>query len=590
MKKTIIRPILSLALCLLMAASLFPVSVFAAKETFYDIKTMELTVTAPEPNNTPDFVGSDPSGLYSIDSIIWAEYTGTAEDYTLGNVISANESFDYSTKYVAIFQMIPNSELYSFSTAVTATVNGLPAVVEYKSSSSVTVGMFFPETEPFFKTVTHVDITEATPPMAGENPISVTAGGTREWVPYKWVWTDSLGNTLTKEDVFEEGKRYTLSVYLKSDSRFGEFAVDNSIIIAGRPYTAVTATINGSSEGVVVTPNNAEGDASTHIIVAKSFECVPSNKITNVTITGVYPPIAGDTPSYQITLGDSTYTCWNHTNTWYNVGFAWIDGDDNLVPKYGYKFEGSTAYTLEVILTPQEGYEFKMDKNGNPQVTATVVGALAEVEAYDGGNIVVRYTFAKTENVNISKIVIKNLDAPEVGKKPDYEITLGSDKYSVIGFENTDEPMVNGIVWINEDTKEPVIPGEDLFMGGVTYSVTFMIETNYPYVLKMKDGELSATVTINGKEAEILSYTDTQLKVFYKFDALPTTEILGDINGDGRVNIEDAIDLFRHNMMPAMYPISYKGSLDFNKDSTVDIGDCITLFRHSMMPDLYPLS
>lgn len=43
-------------------------------------------------------------------------------------------------------------------------------------------------------------------------------------------------------------------------------------------------------------------------------------------------------------------------------------------------------------------------------------------------------------------------------------------------------------------------------------------------------------------------------------------------------------------MMPAMYPISYKGSLDFNKDRTVDIGDCITLFRHSLMPDLYPLS
>ncbi len=590
MKKAIICPILSLTLCLLMVAALFPVSVFAAKEMFYDIKTLELTVTAPEPNNTPDFVGSDPSGLYSIDSIIWAEYTGTAENYTLGDVITVNESFDYSTKYVAIFQMIPNSELYSFNTAVTATVNGLPAVVEYTSSSSVTVGMFFPETEPFFKTVTHVDITEATPPMAGEKPIFATAGGTREWVPYKWVWTDSLGNTLTKEDVFEEGKRYTLSVYLKSDSRFGEFAVNNSIIIAGRPYTAVTATINGSSEGVVVTPNNAEGDASTHIIVAKSFECVPSNKITNVTITGVYPPIAGDIPSYQITLGDSTYACWNHTNTWYNVGFAWLDGDDTLVPRNGYKFAGSTAYTLEVILTPQEGYEFKMDKNGNPQVTATVVGALAEVEAYDGGNIVVRYTFAKTENVEVSKIVVKALDAPEVGKKPDYEITMGSDKYSVIGFENTDEPMVNGIVWINEDTKAPMIPGADLFMGKTTYSVTFMIETNYPYVLKMKNGELSATVTVNGKEAEILSYSDTQLKVFYKFDALPDKEILGDINIDGRVNIEDVLVLFRHNMMPTMYPVSYKGSLDFNKDRAVDIGDCITLFRHSMMPDLYPLS
>lgn len=588
MKKRLI-PILSLLLSAVLLASVFPMSVFAAKEMYYDIKSIELTVTAPEPNNTPDFVGSDPSGLYSIDSIFWVEYTGTAEDYTWGKAVTANEAFDYSKKYAAIFSMIPNSELYSFNTAVTATVNGLPAVVEYTNSSSVTVGMFFPETEPFFKTVTHVDIMEATPPMAGETPIFVTAGGTREWVPYKWIWTDSLGNTLTKETVFEEGKRYTLSVYLRADDRFGEFAVDNSIIIFGRPNTAVTATVNGSSEGVVVLPNNDEGDASTHIIVSKTFECVPSNKITNVTITGVYPPIAGDTPSYQITLGDSTYACWNHTNTWYNVGFAWLDGDDTLVPRNGYKFAGSTAYTLEVILTPQEGYEFKTDKNGNPQVTATVVGALAEVDAYDDGNIVVRYTFAKTENVEVSKVVVKNLDAPEVGKEPDYEITMGHDKYSVVGFENTSEPIVNGIVWINEDTKAPVIPGRDRFIGGCTYSVSFLVQTNHPYRFKMKDGALSTTATINGKEAEILSYSDTEIKLFYKFEPLPMIDILGDINRDGSVNISDALQLFMHSMLPDEYRIEYQGNIDFTKDGSVDISDALLLFMFSMLPDEYPI-
>jgi len=223
-------------------------------------------------------------------------------------------------------------------------------------------------------------------------------------------------------------------------------------------------------------------------------------------------------------------------------------------------------------------------------VTATVLGALAEVEAHGEENIVVRYTFEKTENVVVSKVVIKNLAAPEVGKEPDYEITLGSEKYSVIGFENTDEPMVNGIVWINEDTKAPVIPGQDRFMGGYTYSVCFIVQTEYPYVLKMKDGEIAATATVNGKDAQILEYTETQMKVYYVFDRLPNTEILGDINGDGVVNLEDSLTLFRHSMMPEMYPVSYTGTMDFNKDGFVDLGDSMRLFQYSMMPDLYPLN
>ena len=65
---------------------------------------------------------------------------------------------------------------------------------------------------------------------------------------------------------------------------------------------------------------------------------------------------------------------------------------------------------------------------------------------------------------------------------------------------------------------------------------------------------------------------------------------LGDINGDDVIDIEDAVVLFRHSMLPDMYPISYPGNPDFTKDGSVDIDDAILLFRHSMMPDLYPLT
>ena len=64
---------------------------------------------------------------------------------------------------------------------------------------------------------------------------------------------------------------------------------------------------------------------------------------------------------------------------------------------------------------------------------------------------------------------------------------------------------------------------------------------------------------------------------------------LGDIDGNGTVDIDDAILLFQHSMLPELYPISYAGNVDFNKDGTVDIDDAVLLFQYSMLPDLYPL-
>ncbi len=68
------------------------------------------------------------------------------------------------------------------------------------------------------------------------------------------------------------------------------------------------------------------------------------------------------------------------------------------------------------------------------------------------------------------------------------------------------------------------------------------------------------------------------------------SDLIGDVNLDGKVNIEDALLLFRHSIMPDLYPITYPGSIDFTKDGAVNIEDALLLFRYSMMPDLYPLT
>ncbi len=64
----------------------------------------------------------------------------------------------------------------------------------------------------------------------------------------------------------------------------------------------------------------------------------------------------------------------------------------------------------------------------------------------------------------------------------------------------------------------------------------------------------------------------------------------GDINIDGNVDINDAILLFQHSMMPYSYPISYRGLIDFEKSGYIDINDAILLFQYSMMSTVYELN
>ena len=69
-----------------------------------------------------------------------------------------------------------------------------------------------------------------------------------------------------------------------------------------------------------------------------------------------------------------------------------------------------------------------------------------------------------------------------------------------------------------------------------------------------------------------------------------TLQKVGDLNCDEYVDMNDAILLLQHSMFPSLYPLEYKGSVDFNKDEVIDMNDAILLLQHSMFPDLYPIA
>ena len=69
--------------------------------------------------------------------------------------------------------------------------------------------------------------------------------------------------------------------------------------------------------------------------------------------------------------------------------------------------------------------------------------------------------------------------------------------------------------------------------------------------------------------------------------AFAAGSVRGDMNDDTKVDIDDAIYLLRHTMLPGRYPITQAG--DVNGDDNVNIDDAIYLLRHTMLPSRYPI-
>lgn len=63
--------------------------------------------------------------------------------------------------------------------------------------------------------------------------------------------------------------------------------------------------------------------------------------------------------------------------------------------------------------------------------------------------------------------------------------------------------------------------------------------------------------------------------------------IPGDFDGNGAVDVEDAIYLLRFTFLPNEYPVTIPA--DFDDNGVVDVDDAIYLLRYTFLPDDYPL-
>lgn len=62
---------------------------------------------------------------------------------------------------------------------------------------------------------------------------------------------------------------------------------------------------------------------------------------------------------------------------------------------------------------------------------------------------------------------------------------------------------------------------------------------------------------------------------------------VGDLDGSAMLDVNDAIYLLQHVLMPSMFPVS--ANVDYDKSGAVDVNDAIYLLQHVLMPGMFPL-
>jgi len=538
-KTTTSKRLIVAMICLVMMLVVISITASAAKENFTTCSSIGIRdCEAPVCGEHPDFnVTAYSSGQYEIKSVNW--YRDTVANQ---NRLSEDSVFSYATVYIVEFEVWAK-DAFTFTTdsngytTVTANVGSGAVTGEYSASvynifgknntKYLTVRCTFPAAEP--SVINKVTVTDILEPYAGDkvsteyytstiSSVSTYYGYGDATVGQNLYWYDGT-TQMSRNDTFVEGKTYTVQLILTHNSGY-EFAVNPNHILAspGKPFTAVTATINGKTASVI--PDNTRGTAYSHIVVSAQFVCKPSRQITHVDITNVTEPKTGEEPKYYVSCGDSSYDRHELSNVYYAYGVAWLDGKDNFVRRNEDTFLPSTAYTVSVTLKPTGHYVFAADEYDRPLVTATVNGKEAEVHkaTIEDGCITVTYKFRRTESLEISKVEVQDIDTPKAGALPDFTMSLGDTTYAPFYTED-DDVTKNSITWFDLTTNRYMKVGVDKFIGGHEYAVFIYLKTTGDYTFKYdpETGEYSATAKINGKTAVIDACIEDQIDLRYNF-------------------------------------------------------------------------
>jgi len=399
------KRIISFALCLIIALSLVPFSVFAA--------------------NIIDNVN-----VFNIEKPIagkmwqWGEATvASSDNYTVAReeewydetdekFLVNNETFKVGHVYT-VHVYLDAKDGYEFATKdavtpdVTATICGQTAKVskayEYQPWYRIHVTCTFPAVKEN-KKIDRVVISDVIAPKIGRqsvyNPRALTHSEGVKITDVYW----SVGKNWNTEftGVFAEKTEYSISVTMEAEEGYQFNFKEN-----GMPD--VLATINGEAA------HNVMFDGEGRLVARLTFDNLGEEKpkVTGIITYFVNEPVIGEKPSYEAVnqRDDRLYELDTDDPKATKNGITWTEGvgDNSRVMGEDETFKPNTYYHVTISVKPIKGYLFDMYSDGD----FALVGAINNQDAIYGGteeSAFIGYTFQTPENKE-ERTVISEVEA-----------------------------------------------------------------------------------------------------------------------------------------------------------------------------------
>lgn len=393
-------------------------------------------------------------------------------------------------------------------------------------------------------------------PSAGAVPgdfASVTDGATA--VAYSW-YDNTLKKYMKPDDTFESGHVYTVNVRVTADGDH-TFRTNSS---GGALYTV---ELNGKT----VSPKSVAGFAlSACFDVSMTFSACP-NTVDRIDLT-VTPPVAGKLVSTGgVTPGHPTYALYKTDPvTWYDAtAKKYLAGTDRFVEGHSYR--------LSVWVAAMSGYEFPVDKNLDPNVSAAVNGdAATVVRAYEQSAfevVEVQYDFGVC-STTVSVVNLSELIRPVPGAAPDFNI-LSNDmsRYTV-----------RDVQWISDKA----MTESDTFAFSKRYTLMFTVQTERVNGVSVYEFSPSMSLYIDGELIPSSKYVRYSDKVNVEIEYITPDEVTyssgsGDVNGDGDVTVKDVLLMRRYiaGLGDLTAEAIFRG--DVNGDGDITTKDVLTVRR-----------
>ena len=360
-----------------------------------------------------------------------------------------------------------------------------------------------------YKAISEVDIhvnaptAHKTPAMYAQDVYLVPEGCTAKdpvWYEDGEPWNLSTGG-----ECFEAGSTYKVEITLVADEGM-KFA---------DPLTS--ATVNYKTAEVSAYGGNAENGVVLTLDLGECPDTVDQVKLT------VAPPRQYDTPAQRITCGNSTYRQALVGDNMWDVDAYWMesvyepDEDSDWEPMDpSDTFTVGYYYRVALNLMPEDGFEFAIDHNIDPAVSATVNGNYAEVGRYPEADpselIWVQYDFGKLNDTVIDVAKITDVTEPTVGELPVYTCSLYGTGYVMDPSEDLEEDGVgcikNGMGWWDV-TADDWLRENEPFRFGREYKLYVYVKAEENSDYTFSDSTGPGTATINGVNAEYISAEET---------------------------------------------------------------------------------